>query len=498
MADGKITIQVKWSKEQHQVEIDPSETGLTLKSQLYALTGVPPDRQKWMGVKAIKTGVLGDDVELGTLGFKQGQRVMLMGTAGELPKEPVKTVFVEDLSAVDMSKLVEPTHPPGLHNLGNTCYLNATLQCLRSIPELNTSLTSFSGAVTEYQDRDTNLTAGLRDLFKMLNTHHDTVLPMAFVERFRQDFPQFAERTEYGWAQQDADECCGQVLRSLSQKLPPLSLLSSASSSTSSSPSSGNSLVNQLFSGEMKVRMKCIEEGGEAEEPTEQYVPFLKLSCYIGSQTNFMLTGLKESMKEPLHKNSPILGRDALYEKQQEISSLPYYLTVQFVRFHWKKGKDVKAKVLRPVEFPFVLDVFDLCSEELKKKLEVNRKILVARDEARTNLQLARKDKEKDGMDIDEDKKKEEEASLPPLWDQQPMKNETGFYELFAVLTHKGRSADSGHYVGWVKQGEDHWLCYDDEKVTDCRNDDITKLVGKGGADWHMAYICFYRTKPVQ
>ncbi len=29
---------------------------------------------------------------------------------------------------------------------------------------------------------------------------------------------------------------------------------------------------------------------------------------------------------------------------------------------------------------------------------------------------------------------------------------DTGMYELAAVLTHKGRSADSGHYVAWVKQ----------------------------------------------
>jgi hypothetical protein len=26
-----------------------------------------------------------------------------------------------------------------------------------------------------------------------------------------------------------------------------------------------------------------------------------------------------------------------------------------------------------------------------------------------------------------------------------------GLYELFAVVTHKGRSADSGHYMGWVR-----------------------------------------------
>ena len=26
-----------------------------------------------------------------------------------------------------------------------------------------------------------------------------------------------------------------------------------------------------------------------------------------------------------------------------------------------------------------------------------------------------------------------------------------GMYELFGVVTHKGRSADAGHYIGWVK-----------------------------------------------
>lgn len=37
--------------------------------------------------------------------------------------------------------------------------------------------------------------------------------------------------------------------------------------------------------------------------------------------------------------------------------------------------------------------------------------------------------------------------------------NNSGYYELAAVLTHKGRSSDSGHYVGWVRNPEKKGKC---------------------------------------
>jgi len=68
----------------------------------------------------------------------------------------------------------------------------------------------------------------------------------------------------------------------------------------------------------------------------------------------------------------------------------------------------------------------------------------------------------------------------------------SGNYELFGVVTHRGRMADSGHYVGWVREKGDQWLCYDDEVVTTVTTDDIKKLYGDA-VDWHMTFICFYR-----
>lgn len=68
--------------------------------------------------------------------------------------------------------------------------------------------------------------------------------------------------------------------------------------------------------------------------------------------------------------------------------------------------------------------------------------------------------------------------------------NNSGFYELQAVLTHKGRSSSSGHYVAWVKHSEDVWLMCDDDKVHTVTTEDVLKL--SGGGDWHIAYVLMY------
>ena len=68
---------------------------------------------------------------------------------------------------------------------------------------------------------------------------------------------------------------------------------------------------------------------------------------------------------------------------------------------------------------------------------------------------------------------------------------DTGNYELVAVVTHKGRSAEGGHYVGWVHARGDEWLCFDDDIVTSVKSDEILQL--RGGGDWHTAYLAFYR-----
>ena len=49
-----------------------------------------------------------------------------------------------------------------------------------------------------------------------------------------------------------------------------------------------------------------------------------------------------------------------------------------------------------------------------------------------------------------------------------------------AILTHKGRSSNSGHYVAWVKQKGDTWLECNDDDVRPIHEEDIMKLSGGG------------------
>lgn len=77
------------------------------------------------------------------------------------------------------------------------------------------------------------------------------------------------------------------------------------------------------------------------------------------------------------------------------------------------------------------------------------------------------------------------------LYRQHGVGLDTGDYELVGVVTHKGRSADGGHYLGWVHASGDDWIQCDDEYCTQVKTDDVLAL--RGGGDWHTAYINIYR-----
>merc|ERR1712203_936930 len=84
----------------------------------------------------------------------------------------------------------------------------------------------------------------------------------------------------------------------------------------------------------------------------------------------------------------------------------------------------------------------------------------------------------------------EDKEMLDYWFDDDVGSNNSGYYELQAVLTHKGRSSNSGHYVAWVKYKGDTWIECNDDDVSPIHVEDVLKL--SGGGDWHTAYLLLY------
>lgn len=490
------------------MELDPTSSGETFKYQLYSLTGVEPDRQKIL----IKGGQLKDETDLSTLGVKPGQTFMMMGTSSSgsnpvLERPAHETKFMEDMTEAEAAK-VDGATPAGLQNLGNTCYLNSTLQTLRSVPELQEQLFKYKATPSENPllGRRVDITGPLKDLYSQMADTQEGFPPFAFLHALRTAFPQFAQRSKsgQGYAQQDAEEAWTQIMSQLRLKLKIKNSTPIVAANSNRSDSE-ISFIDRYFSGRFESVMECDESGAEAagEKPILGNDFFLKLDCHINKDISHLHDGILAGLEEKLEKKSPTLDRDAIYTKKSRIARLPKYLVVHFVRFYWKREAQKKAKIMRKVTFPAEMDITEFCTQRLKEQLlPVRDKVReIRKDEedvlrARKRQKLAHKQEEdrasdsknhppkkeqnpKDGnksegktasteipdavykTDAEHDAeratsilaaKKELHALINPQLANDEGSNRSGLYELRGMITHQGASADSGHYTSYIKK----------------------------------------------
>ena len=461
--ESERIIKVRWNKDYLTFDKSSLKTISDLKTEIQKHSQVPSDEQMLI----FKGQALQDTDQISIL--PNNPLITMLGSLPkDAPKEIKKVTFEEDLTQEQRLQLLRERGEEvvfGLKNTGNTCYLNSLVQCLGRVPELRTALKNYTSSHrSSYSDIDPSkrLTYAWGFTYQDLDTTTEPVTPGQLIKVIREINPMFAEVERGICKQQDADECLSLMLNNIHDTLE---------TSGDKSDRFSKFLVDDLFGIDLHISMKNVEDPTEVKTKTELAY---KLICYIDNSTLELVEGLKKSLKENLDLFSDKLQRNTVFEKSQLINRLPNYLTVQFMRFFWKQANTLtgakagKSKILKSVIFSKIIDLYDMCTDETKELLNLGRNI---------ESKLMKDDK---NFKVENVKKEEGKEYVP-----------TGRYQLIAVLTHQGRSSESGHYIGWVHKLEDKWLKYDDSEVTMVTTNEVLEL--KGGGDWHMAYICIFK-----
>lgn len=399
-------VQVKWGKEKFTLELNTEQPPSAFKEAIYQKTGVPVERQKIMAPKAW-TGTLKESWiwKKGSCQLKDGSKVNVVGTSTGVPEAPkTQVVFVEDMSVEDKASS-GASLPPGLVNLGNTCYMNATVQALASVPELREALAETPGF---------NLGSLLGKVFaKMQRSTEPLKLEIGlFWQQLQSNFPQYAERGPNGIPkQQDADEFLSNLFGSLKDVAAPPSL-NNGKAVIDRNSGAQMDVASALFGLTMETTLTCQEN---VEVPVVKHEKSFKIICNIDGgggaeqHINHLAQGLFLGLEGQVEKHSEGLGRNALYKRCRSlfevyeitclcfhcnsiipnknpkfgrvsrIDRLPRYVCVQFMRFFWKatpESRDhegVRCKILRRVKFAETLDIYEFCSDRLKAQLKVQR-----------------------------------------------------------------------------------------------------------------------------
>ncbi|CCD11981.1 unnamed protein product [Trypanosoma congolense IL3000] len=454
-------VKVKWGKQLLELAVDLGSSVGALKEQLLRLTSVPVERQKLMGLKAARP--IDDNTTLVEAGVTAGKTLMLLGTADDAVK-PVKQALDTKESTTPHAAVHQHTGivPIGLQNIANTCYMNAAVQMLRLAPEVYELLSSHESDP---------LVRELMRLYKLMESQSEAISPTSLWTTLISQYRTFGELNDKGQPMQhDAQEVLSAFLQRINSSMPETH--------------------KTMFTGKLTQTMVCKEDPDA--QPTSQEVPFLMLSCNINTEIQTLEAGLEAAFNETLAINSEKLSREAMHSRTSRIAMLPEYLFVHMVRFSWRTDINGKVKVLKPVTFPMTLDLNMLCVEELKKELAPERARVLKRRDAEIERRRALRQKTQLEGETKPNERGEEDTGAAESPAGGAVGNVSGYYELCGVISHKGRSADSGHYVFWGKYAE-QWMVVDDNHVACVTEEDVRRLRGSGEA--HIAYVLMYRSK---
>ncbi|XP_036593177.1 inactive ubiquitin carboxyl-terminal hydrolase 50 isoform X2 [Trichosurus vulpecula] len=338
--------------------------------------------------------------------------------ASRCPPDDFKIYYVltectdySDTSSVKESSMAQQHSQgvTGLRNLGNTCYMNAILQCLCSITPLVEYFLSGKYITALQKDCGEVATAFAYLMTDMWLGDSDCVSPEVFRSAIGKIYPAFLKRT-----QQDAQEFLIYVLNELHEALKKFRRKRPQENGLTTKcyrkvASSESSIITRLFEGQLNYDIVCLK----CENCTYKNEVFTVLSLPIPSECEC-------SLQECL---GCFFQQDTLTWNNQ----------IHCAFCESKQDAAVRASIAKaPKTVIFHLKRFD-CQGRVKRKLRTDIHYPL------NNLDLS--------------------PYIYPLFRKHPK------YSLCGVVNHFG-DLDGGHYTAFCKNTVNQtWYSFDDTRV---------------------------------
>lgn len=293
----------------------------------------------------------------------------------------------------------------GLANLGNTCFMNAVMQCLTYTPPLA------AFCLANEHKRFKPGAQGFSAMYEMgehvnraLGSSGRTILPSSFVKNLR-----VLSKTFRKGRQEDAHEFARCLLDAMHKKC----IEAAKPKPKEGSARAESTFVYQVFGGRLRSQVVCKTCGRKSDT----FDSFMDLSLDVAraksvshALKNYVAVEVLDGSNKYKCQGSGGKAHMTKATKQFTIQAAPLVLTIQLKRFEYVPFG--RGKLNQFVEYPLTLDISAAMS------------------------------------------------------DASPKSHGKEVYSLFGVLVHSGGSMHSGHYYCYVKSATGIWYEMDDEGVS--------------------------------